>query len=42
MLQYFETVIISTVSIILILKTMKMLLYIVQIKSKEKNLRKDR
>lgn len=27
MLQYFETVIISTVSIILILKTMKMLLY---------------
>jgi len=42
MLPYFETVIISTVSIILILKTMKMLLYIVQIKSKEKNLRKDR
>jgi len=42
MLQYFEIVIISTVSIILILKTMKMLLYIVQIKSKEKNLRKDR
>jgi len=42
MLQYFETVIISTVSIILILKTMKMLLYIVQIKSKEKNLRKNR
>ena len=42
MLQYFEIVIISTVSIILILKTMKMLLYIVQIKSKEKNLRNDR
>ena len=41
MLQYFETVIIATVSIILILKTMKMLLYIVQIKSKGKNLRKD-
>ena len=39
MLQYFETLIIATVSIILILKTMKMLLYIIRIKSRGNDLR---